>query len=94
MALSSSSTETQAWNQYYDNVGGWRSSASKASNLIEAMEWLAAKHAAKSLSDQGTNIVMSKIWEDLYTELKNNVSASSDVRSSMFARIRVQNLGT
>ena len=93
MALSSSSTETDAINQYYDNIEGWRDSDTQASSLIAAIEWLLLKHAARQLSNESSRLVLSNQFDNLHKELVRRVAAKSTAREPMFGRARVENLG-
>jgi hypothetical protein len=93
MALSSASTETDALNQYYDNVDGWRGNATKASALLGAMEWLFMRHAARRLSDEGSSVVLSDSFERLHEEARDYVKTNNTAASPMFGRTRVGGLG-
>lgn len=92
MALSSSSTETDAWNQYYDNVEGWRNNPTKATALIAAVEWLIGRHRAGQMSVAGRNISFESL-EDLRKEAAAYVQSTGTGRASLFSRTRVQNMG-
>jgi hypothetical protein len=92
MALSSSSTETDAWNQYYDNVEGWRNNATKASALIAAVEWLIGRHRAGQMSIAGRNMSFESL-EDLRKEIGAYMQSAATNRAPLFSRTRVQNMG-
>jgi len=89
MALTSSSTETEAWNQYYDNVDGWRDSTTKMSAMIAAMEWLIARNRPDSMSVSGRNVVNSAMFKDLYIDVKKHVEfVAGASRRTNFVRMR------
>ena len=92
MALSSSSTEQNAWDQYYDNVEGWRNSPTKASALAGAVEWLLGRHRAGSMSVAGRNMSFESL-EDLRKEIAAYVASSNTNRAPLFSRTRVSGMG-
>lgn len=93
MALTSSSTESDATNQYYDNIGGWRQSTTQAALVQEAMEWLLLKHRANSLTIAGRTIVLSPGFDQLREEVGKFIATSSTSRPALFSRARVQGGG-
>ena len=81
MALTSSSTYTDAIGQYNDNLRWWESS-SKAANLLKAVEWLLANRSLSS-SASGTSLSFSSL-EMLRGKLIAEVQASSTARTKSY----------
>ena len=84
LALSSSSTETDAANQYYDNIDGCRGDLSKAQAVLAAMDWLILRNKPQAMTAAGRSVQYGQTFDSLYGDLATLVNAAARPGAPMF----------
>lgn len=93
MALTATSTEQNAIDQYYNNVDGWLDDLDKAKALKSAMDWLLLRHQMASLSAAGRSLALSESFNTLYQQVSQIVAANSSLKQATILRGRISGGG-